>query len=46
VPEPHHAGGADKPNNTASIDQIATTIGGLDAQTAIVSKADAAFNQI
>ena len=36
-----------KANNTASIDQLASTIGGLDAQqTAIDSKADAAFYQI
>ena len=36
-----------KSNGTAAIDQIATTIGGLDAQqTSIEAKADAAFYQI
>jgi len=36
-----------KANNTATIDQLASTIGGLDGQqTAIDAKADAAFYQI
>ena len=36
-----------KANNTSAIDQLASTIGGLDAQqTALDSKADAAFYQL